>query len=74
MPSVAHVPLPWIMAYDTQPLKTLGEKEEFLPKAAANEFVLFFEHDYRNECAIIEQTEHNFRVKETFSLEQAFEK
>ncbi|HTF04519.1 MAG TPA: MBL fold metallo-hydrolase [Bacteroidia bacterium] len=74
LPSAAHVTLPWIMAYDTQPLKTLSEKEEFLSKAAANEYVLFFEHDYKNECGIIEQTDNNFRVKETFSLEQAFER
>lgn len=74
LPSVAHVPLPWIMAYDTRPLLTLSEKETFLPKAADNEFVLFFEHDYQNECCTVIKTEHNFQVKDTFSLEQYFGK
>lgn len=74
MPSSAHIPLPWIMAYDTRPLLTLSEKEQFLPKAADENYLLFFEHDYKTECCTIERTENNFRVKETFSLEQALGK
>ncbi|MFM2016911.1 MAG: hypothetical protein RL007_567 [Bacteroidota bacterium] len=74
MPSAAHVPLPWVMAYDTQPLKTLSEKEQFLPEAAKNDYVLFFEHDAANECANVVQSEHGIKLNQTFSLEEMFGK
>jgi glyoxylase-like metal-dependent hydrolase (beta-lactamase superfamily II) len=74
MPSVAHIPLPWIMAYDVQPLKTLAEKEEFLPKAAREEYILFFEHDGRHECCTVQETPRGVRVKEKFALEEFFGK
>jgi glyoxylase-like metal-dependent hydrolase (beta-lactamase superfamily II) len=74
MPSAAHVPLPWVMAYDTQPLKTLSEKEIFLPEAAKNDYVLFFEHDAVNECASVIQSEHGIKLNNTFSLEEMFGK
>lgn len=72
MPSVAHIPLPWIMAYDVRPLETLKEKEDFLPKAAKEQFVLFFEHDEVNECCTVEETERGVRVKQKFSLKDFF--
>jgi glyoxylase-like metal-dependent hydrolase (beta-lactamase superfamily II) len=74
MPSAAHIPLPWVMAYDTQPLKTLSEKEQFLPEAAKNDYVLFFEHDAANECASVIQSEHGIKLNNTFSLEEMFGK
>ncbi len=72
MPSVAHIPLPWIMAYDVRPLETLSEKEKFLPEAAKNEYVLFFEHDGKNECCTVTETERGVRVKDKFTLEDFF--
>lgn len=72
LPSVAHIPLPWIMAYDVQPLKTLSEKEYFLPKAAKEEYILFFEHDGKNECCTVTETERGIRVKDKFSLDEYF--
>lgn len=74
MPSAAHIPLPWVMAYDTQPLKTLSEKEQFLPEAAKNDYVLFFEHDAANECANVIQSEHGVKLNQTFSLQEMFGK
>jgi len=68
LPSAAHVPLPYIMAYDVDPLKTLLEKKIFLKDAAKNGFILFFEHDAYNECANLTETEKGIRVKETFNL------
>ncbi len=68
LPSAAHVPLPWIMAYDTQPLKTLEEKEVFLPKAASENYVLFFEHDAQHECCTLIQTDRGVSVDQTFRL------
>jgi glyoxylase-like metal-dependent hydrolase (beta-lactamase superfamily II) len=68
MPSTAHIALPWIMAYDTQPLLTLKEKETFLSKAAAEKYILFFEHDAQHECCTVEASEKGVRLKETFAL------
>jgi glyoxylase-like metal-dependent hydrolase (beta-lactamase superfamily II) len=68
IPSVGHIPLPYIASYDTRPLLTLSEKEKFLNTAADEEFILFFEHDSVNECCTVQQTERGIRVKETFKL------
>jgi glyoxylase-like metal-dependent hydrolase (beta-lactamase superfamily II) len=70
LPSAAHVPLPYIMAYDTRPLITLQEKERFFEEALKNDFILFFEHDLYNECCTLEMTEKGIRVKETFDLSE----
>ena len=45
LPSVGHIPLPYVMGYDIRPLVTLEEKERFLTEAADNQYILFFEHD-----------------------------
>ncbi|HEX2606254.1 MAG TPA: MBL fold metallo-hydrolase, partial [Flavisolibacter sp.] len=50
LPSVAHIPLPYVMAYDMFPLTTLLEKKQFLTEAVENNYILFFEHDPVNEC------------------------
>ena len=68
LPSVHHVPLPWVMAYDTRPLLTLQEKGAFLERAADDDFVLFLEHDNVNECATLERTEKGVRLKATMPL------
>jgi glyoxylase-like metal-dependent hydrolase (beta-lactamase superfamily II) len=68
LPSVHHIPLPWVMAYDTRPLLTLDEKKDMLEMAADREFVLFFEHDPDHECATVERTDKGIRLKETFKL------
>jgi glyoxylase-like metal-dependent hydrolase (beta-lactamase superfamily II) len=69
LPSTAHIPIPWVMAYDTRPLLTLNEKEAFYRDALKNDYVLFFEHDIFNECCSLQPTERGPKVKETFSLE-----
>lgn len=71
LPSAAHVPLPYIMAYDTRPLVTLQEKEKFFNEAIENEYILFFEHDLYNECCTLIQTEKGPRVKAVFDLAEA---
>jgi hypothetical protein len=70
IPSAAHIPLPYVMAYDTRPLLTLKEKEEILNKAAENNWTLFFEHDPSIECASLEKTEKGIKKKETFTLQE----
>ena len=68
LPSAAHVPLPWVMSYDTRPLITLQEKELFMAEAAKNGYVLFLEHDLYHECCTVESTEKGIRLKDTGSL------
>ncbi len=70
LPSVAHIPLPYVMGYDMFPLTTLNEKKSFLTEALEKEYVLFFEHDPRNECCTIQQTEKGIRSKDIFKLEE----
>ncbi len=70
LPSVGHIPLPYVMGYDTRPLITLQEKERILTQAADEEWVLFLEHDPQNECCTVQNTEKGVRLKETFKLSE----
>jgi len=72
MPSSAHIPLSWNMAYDIHPLLTLKEKNAFLNEAVENDYILFFEHDINHECCNLQRTERGVREKMTFSLEEYF--
>ncbi|MEY3102234.1 MAG: hypothetical protein RL558_511, partial [Bacteroidota bacterium] len=56
LPSVGHIPLPYVMGYDTRPLLTLQEKARILNEAADRGYLLFLEHDPLNEVAILTQT------------------
>ena len=68
LPSVGHIPLPYVMGYDTRPLITMKEKSQFLNHAAQNDYVLFLEHDSVNECCTLHQTEKGIQLNQTFSL------
>lgn len=68
LPSVGHIPLPYVMGYDTRPLITLEEKGAFLDTAATENFVLFLEHDSVNECCTLQHTEKGVRLAETFAF------
>lgn len=68
LPSVSHIPLPFIMAYDTRPLVTLTEKEKILNQAAASKTILFFEHDPNIECCNLIITERGVRPNDTFNI------
>ena len=70
IPSVAHIPIPYVMGYDTRPLLTLEEKERFLKIAADNQYVLFFEHDPLHECCTVKNTEKGVRSDRTFKLSE----
>jgi glyoxylase-like metal-dependent hydrolase (beta-lactamase superfamily II) len=69
LPSAGHIPIPYIMAYDMQPLLSLQEKRSFLNEALKKDYVLFFEHDPLHECCTLQQTERGIRPKEYFKLE-----
>ncbi len=68
LPSVGHIPLPYVMGYDMQPLVTLNEKELFLKEAFQKNYTLFFEHDAVNECCNLQMTEKGIRAKDCFEL------
>jgi glyoxylase-like metal-dependent hydrolase (beta-lactamase superfamily II) len=68
LPSLAHIPMPYIMAYDMFPMKTLNEKKIFLSEAEQNGYILFFEHDPIIECCTLQLTEKGIRVKDIFTL------
>lgn len=70
LPSTGHIPLPYVMGYDTRPLITMDEKGRFLKKAADENICLFFEHDYYNECATLKHTEKGVRLDNTFTLKE----
>ena len=72
IPTAGHIPLPYVMGYDTRPLITLDEKGRFLQTAVDNDFILFFEHDAHNELCTLKLTEKGARLDRTFSFESFF--
>ncbi|WP_225035951.1 MBL fold metallo-hydrolase [Winogradskyella sp. SM1960] len=72
LPTVGHLPLPFVMGYDTRPLLTLDEKELFLNMAADNNFYLFLEHDAHNEIITVKHTEKGVRLNNTYTTNELF--
>ena len=72
IPTVGHLPLPYVMGYDTRPLLTMPEKSKFLNEAAENNYYLFLEHDAHNEIITVEKTERGVRLKEVFTCDIIF--
>ncbi len=72
IPTAGHIPLPYVMGYDTRPLLTLSEKERFLKSAVTGEYYLFFEHDAHNEICTLENTEKGIRLNKIFTFENIF--
>ena len=73
LPTVGHLPLPYVMGYDTRPLLTLDEKEKFLNIAASNNYYLFLEHDAHNEIITVTNTEKGVRLKDTYTSQDIFQ-
>jgi len=72
LPTSGHIPLPYVMGYDTRPLLTMDEKFEFLNLAADKNFILFLEHDPINELCTVKQTEKGVRLEQTYSFNEVF--
>jgi glyoxylase-like metal-dependent hydrolase (beta-lactamase superfamily II) len=70
LPSTGHIPLPYVMGYDTRPLITLEEKGKFLKEAADNGYVLVLEHDSVNECCTVTNTEKGIKLDQVFRLDE----
>ncbi len=65
IPTAGHIPVPYVMGYDTRPLLTMKEKADFLNTAVSENYVLFFEHDAHNELCTLKQTEKGVRLDDT---------
>lgn len=72
LPTAGHIPLPYVMGYDTRPLLTMDEKAHFLNKAADRDYVLFLEHDAQNELCTVKHTEKGVRLDKTFTFDELF--
>jgi len=72
LPTAGHIPLPYVMGYDTRPLLTLPEKEKFMNAAADHNYYLFLEHDAHNEIITVERTERGVRLKEVIRTKDIF--
>ncbi|UJH90195.1 MBL fold metallo-hydrolase [Antarcticibacterium sp. 1MA-6-2] len=72
LPTAGHIPLPYVMGYDTRPLLTLSEKEVFLSKAADEGYYLFLEHDAHNEIVTVKRTEKGIRLDEVYTFNELF--
>ena len=72
LPTVGHIPLPYVMGYDTRPLLTMDEKAKFLNEAADNNYVLFLEHDANNQLCTVKHTEKGVRLNETYKFNEVF--
>lgn len=72
LPSTGHIPLPYVMGYDTRPLLTIDEKISFFNKAVKEDYILFLEHDFYSECCTLQQTEKGVRLKDKGSFKDFF--
>jgi glyoxylase-like metal-dependent hydrolase (beta-lactamase superfamily II) len=72
IPTVGHIPLPYVMGYDTRPLLTLAEKNLFLNKAVQEKYYLLFEHDAHNQLCTLQHTEIGVRLDQTYSFDELF--
>ena len=72
LPTAGHLPLPFVMGYDTRPLLTLTEKEKFLNLAADENFYLFLEHDAHNPIITVKHTEKGVRLNDVLTCNDLF--
>jgi glyoxylase-like metal-dependent hydrolase (beta-lactamase superfamily II) len=72
LPTAGHIPLPFVMGFDTRPLLTLSEKDKFLKKAADQGYYLFMEHDAHNEIITLKNTDKGVRLDKTFTFNELF--
>jgi glyoxylase-like metal-dependent hydrolase (beta-lactamase superfamily II) len=67
-PSLGHIPIPYTMAYDMFPLKSMEEKKAILEEAVEKDWILFFEHDPSIECCNLQRTERGIRARDIFTV------
>ncbi|WP_405211331.1 MBL fold metallo-hydrolase [Dokdonia sp. Asnod2-E02] len=72
VPTLGHLPVPYVTGYDTRPLLSIDEKEQFLKQAADNNYYLWLEHDAHNELVTVQHTEKGVRAKDIFTFNELF--
>jgi hypothetical protein len=72
IPTAGHIPVSYVMGYDTRPLLTMSEKALFLKEAAENDYYLFLEHDAHNEVVSLKKTEKGVRLDKVFKFNDLF--
>ena len=72
MPSIDHINPAWVMAYDVRPLDTMKERQSLIEKAIQEDWILFFEHDAKNEAAILSTNENGKTVSTATTLSDVF--
>ena len=72
LPTIGHIPMPYVMSFDTRPLVTMSEKELFLNQAAENDYLLFMQHDAHHEICTVHQTEKGIKLKNTHTFKEIF--
>lgn len=70
--TAGHIPIPYVMGYDTRPLLTMDEKTKIMNSAAENNYYLFLEHDAHNQIITVEKTEKGVRLKEVLRCDDLF--
>jgi glyoxylase-like metal-dependent hydrolase (beta-lactamase superfamily II) len=72
VPTAGHIPVPYIMGYDTRPLLSMEEKQLFMNDAVANDYFLFLEHDAHNEICTLKNTKKGVRLNEIHTFDEIF--
>ena len=69
IPSIGHLPVNYVMAYDIKPLESMRDRQLFLDEAISKNYILFFEHDPVNECCTVAKNERGaFVADKVFTL------
>jgi len=66
-PFTSHIPIPYVMGYDLQPLVTVQEKKKILPIAIEQNWKLFFEHDPEVIMATVAESQKGFSIDQVFT-------
>ena len=66
IPTMYHIPIPYVMGYDIQPLETIKEKQKYLQLAVDNNWKILFGHDHKNACASVKKTDKGFMFDKSF--------
>ncbi len=72
VPTLGHLPIPYVTGYDTRPLLSIDEKETFLKTAADHNYYLWLEHDAHNEIITVKHTEKGVRADKIYTFKDLF--
>ncbi len=70
IPMAAHIPLPWVMAYDIQPVQTVQEKTEILPRIVDEDWIIFFEHDPVHQASSVQFDGKHYKLKDAVTISE----